>query len=260
MELKEIIPEASLETYDTEFKQILSEHSKDKDSSWLKTVSAFANNRGGYLYIGVKDKNQILYPLTQTLVDQQCLLFYREIEQRLSFPIKTEIKPYPIIVSNKTLYVIEIHVYPSLKKPIAIKSNGANLIYTHDFGRTRSASIDEITAMVLQSENISFDSQITKEIYDPNNFSHLRNRYSESNNGKILTEKALISIGFMNEQKELTKGALLFGNSYSSNLTKIVAVKWPGIDKGSDIYQAKEEFCGNLIDSIEFGKTFIDCK
>ena len=67
----------------------------------------------------------------------------------------------------------------------------------------------------------------------------------------------MISIGFINEEKKLSQGALLFADDCKSPLTRIMAVKWPGIDKGSSTYQDKEEFTGNLIDAIEFGKSFV---
>ncbi len=263
MKIEDIVPEATLENYDTEFKQILSDEAKEKGEakekalSWIRTISAFANCRGGFLYVGVQDSNHIIVPLTEELVNQQCLLFYRELEQRLSFPIKTEIKTFPIKSNGKKLFIISFHVFPSQRKPVAIKANGGNLIYTRDFGRTRSANIDEITNMVLQSENIYYDSKITNITYNPQNFTHLNKRYQEADDGKELAEKALISIGFINEEKKLSQGALLFADDCKSPLTRIMAVKWPGIDKGSSTYQDKEEFTGNLIDAIEFGKSFV---
>ncbi|MDD7213251.1 MAG: ATP-binding protein, partial [Candidatus Enterosoma sp.] len=60
MYIEELIPGLNIEDSSNEFKGIIEEGEDQKGSrkeiSWLKELCAFANTKGGTLYVGVHDK------------------------------------------------------------------------------------------------------------------------------------------------------------------------------------------------------------
>ena len=260
MNISDLVDGVLLEDDKTEWKRFLNDGSKEADLekkekaiSWIRTIAAFANGSGGDLYDGVENDGT-LSPLSRSMVDEQTKLLQAVCDARLSERIVPKVEP--IQVPGTDEFILRFHVYPSARKPVAVKSRGANLIYVRTFGETRSASVDEIASLVLQSENVSFDMAQTDVLYDPADFTKLRSRYLERQKAE-LTEKILYSAKFLDEGNRLRRGALLFADSCQDEGTRIVAVKWPGLDKGSMVYEAKESFCGDILSGIEFGKNFI---
>ena len=77
-------------------------------------------------------------------------------------------------------------------------------IYVRNYGNSVLASPEQIRDMVLLSDNNSFDQPFTDEKFNVSEFSKLFSLYQERT-GVELTEKALISIGFMDNERNLSK-------------------------------------------------------
>lgn len=75
--------------------------------------------------------------------------------------------------------------------------------------------------MVLLSDSNPFDSANTQIQYKKEDFSKFHALCAERT-GEELTEKALISIGFMNADGFLSKGAVFFKDDCTDERTKIV--------------------------------------
>ena len=72
-----------------------------------------------------------------------------------------------------------------------------------------------------------------------------------SSQGIQVTDKELISIGFMSDTLMLSRGALLFKDDCKDLRTKAVATAWPGFSKGSSVVNATEEYVGDLLTVIQ---------
>ncbi|MCF0238170.1 MAG: putative DNA binding domain-containing protein [Sphaerochaetaceae bacterium] len=224
--------------------------------SWLKTLVAFANTDGGSLIIGVEDKSHKIVSLDHETADRIVLMVHRQISSKIQPQLKYEIKAVECLNANPTRYILKIDVDKSLNLPVMLQEEGLIGIYVRDFGRTVMATSEQVRDLVLLSDNSSFDAPITDIVFDRDNFSSLLALYREKT-GNNLTEKALISIGFMNSERKLSKGALLFSDNNTDDRTKITAVLWPGLNKGSSVVLATEEYTGSILNSIRFAVDFI---
>lgn len=127
----------------TEFKETLS-------STFLKTVSAYANYDGGSIFFGVDDNGKAI---GVDDIDDICI----KIENR----INTTINPQPeySITSNNNDRTIELKVKPGNHKPYlynnkAYKRNDTSTIEVDDI---------ELRRLILVGEHMTYESQPTKD-------------------------------------------------------------------------------------------------
>lgn len=239
MKFEDMFPERLIGWDRLEFTSFLEwEEEKDIAESqkkhWLKTLVAFANTSGGHLYVGVNDKDHELKPLTSSLADQQIQLIRKTLRDRTSPQLKPDIKAIPISQDGETRYLIDVYIPVSGFLPVMAKDKGSYFVCIRIHGSMESAGPEEIRNLVYRSENTSFDILPTKEKFNPDQFQELFRCYKERNNGKELSEKALIAIHFMDSDGYLNKGASLFKDDNDSYLTALSVAKFPGIDSGSN--------------------------
>ena len=253
MFISDFVDEAYLENKKIEYKSIIEEgkngEGKSLEVGWLKTLVAFANTDGGTLFIGVEDKTHKVVALDQQLADKTVLMIHRQIRERIEPVIDYDISSILVKKSSEPRFVIKVDVKANKNLPVALHDNGLLGIYVRNFGRTDLANGEQIRDLVLMSDNTPFDSTLTSENYFSDDYSLLR-EFAKSK-GIEVTDKLLISKGFISETGKLTRGALLFKDSCDDLRTKIVMTVWPGISKGGDFINATEEYVGNLLGGIE---------
>ena len=256
MFIYELIPGLNIEDTRNEFKGIIeegvSESGKSKEISWLKTIAAFANTEGGHLFIGVENKTHKVVALDHNTADKTVLMIHRQIKQRLEPAVAYKINAVPC----GGRFVLEVVVEPSKVLPVTLHEGGLLGIYVRNFGNTVLATSEQIRDMILMSDSNPFDQPFTDVVFRREDFNDLFKVYKEKTDSE-LTEKALISIGFMDRRRMLSRGALLFKDNSSDERTKITATLWPGTTKGSSLILASEEFSGNILKSIVFATKFI---
>jgi len=208
------------------------------------------------MYVGVNDKAHIVEALDHGACDKIMLMARRLVSQKVQPKIKYEISAIPSPDSSPIRYVLKIEVEKSKALPVMLSENRLFGVYVRSCGSTVSASSEEIRDMVLLSDEVSFDDQLTDEQYDAAKYSD-PSRIYEERTGSPLTEKLLISMGFMSSGGKLSRDALLFEDGYSGMKTKITATSWPGTTKGSSVILASEEHSGNILSSIDFAMKFI---
>ncbi len=256
MYIEEIISNINLEDYTVEFKGIIEEGKSDnelkrKETSWLKTIVAFANTSGGNLYIGVDNKTHKILSLSHQEVDKIILMIQRLIKERIEPEINYEIKAISILNTLPTRYIIDLKVEKSSFPLVSLKENGINAIYLRKFGKNSIASPEEIVDLVSNSNYVSYDSRFSDEEFKKEDFSLLFTYYKDVNN-KELSIKELISIGFINSLNKLSYGGLLFKDNLNNDKTLVSCTWFKGYDKGENIFLANETYKSNLLD--EFNK------
>lgn len=261
MYLEELVPGINIEDKNNEFKRFLEEgksedSGKNKEIGWLKTIAAFANTEGGVLYVGVDNSTHKIISLSHDAADKLILMLRRQIKEKIDPQIKYEVNCIPVKEETETRYVVSVAVEKSKVLPVVLHDHGLMGIYVRSFGSTILASSESIRDMILMSESIPFDKDNTDITFQKSEFTKLFSIYKEMT-GEELTEKALISIGFVDSKGFLKRGSLLFSDNYSGERTKIVCTKWPETDKGSKIILAQEEFSSNIFDSIAKAMDFI---
>ena len=253
MLIEELIPDVNLETLETEFKGIIEEGSastgKPKEIGWLKTIAAFANSRGGKMYIGVDNKSHKVLALEHTLADKTVMMIHRQIRNRIEPSIDYEITSVSCPETHPIRYVLCVEVRPGKNLPVVIHEEGLLGIYIRIFGETVLATPEQVRELILLSENTPFDRTFTSVLFHREDFT----RFFQflSSRGIQVTDKELISIGFMSDTLMLSRGALLFKDDCKDLRTKAVATAWPGFSKGSSVVNATEEYVGDLLTVIQ---------
>lgn len=255
MLLEEMLPGVNLENSTTEFKGVIREGDRD-ELRWLRTLAAFANTQGGKLYVGVEDKTHKVVALDHRAADKVSLMVHRQVAEKVDPGLDYSIKEYPLPGSKPTRYVLCVEVRRSKSLPVTVRADGMLGIYIRRFGRTESASAEQLRELVLQSDSIPFDQPLTNEEFRREDFGRLLSLHKERT-GEELTDKELLSLGFMSAEGRLSKGALLFADVCEDERTRMVLTHWPGDTKGSDTVLASQSYVGNLLEAIELAQTFV---
>ncbi len=234
----------SFETITHENKQILNEG--EKSFTWLKTVCAFANTKGGTISIGVTDDLKVI-GLTKELIDKQVQLFLKECKEHL--------EPMPIfhfdyIKTERETYVLNITIERSTQLPVTLVFHNIPSIYIRDKGRNTPANWQQIQALVLSSSTEKFDIASTSISFDINNFSYLEKKYYQATNKKI-TVKLLTSLNAIDQNLKVKRGLYLFSDNFLGDETLIKVTKWSGLDKGENTYQQLYESKCNILQCID---------
>ena len=254
MFLEEIYDVDILENSTYEIKQKLN---RDDVLGWLKTVAGFANVIGGDLFVGVEDRTNKLIGFERKEADVERNYINNTINQHLLPRPDTKISFLKYNVRDKELYIIKIHVDESNIKPVILKYHEMPMIFMRRDGYTNGATTEEIVEMSKHSIKIEYDQLISNEKYCAENFTKLFTKY-EKENGISLTEKALASLGFYDNDNMLKNGVLLFKDDYSKGKTTMHCSVFSGFDKGSNRIVSINKIDTNILDSIEYACDFVE--
>lgn len=261
MKLNELLPEIDNEDYTTEFKARLltgtDKQKNDNELKWLKEFVAFSNTQGGTIFVGVNDKTHEIEPLNHTEIDETAKLIYQKVEERIEPDISFHIKEIRLGNNNPDQYILRIDIKKNKETPVYVHVNGIPACYIRQFGRAKIASPEQIAQLVVQSTRIAYDTVLTEEIYHSEQYQILNKKYAETNHGKPLDKKTLLSFGFLNDNNQLYKGALLFKDNCKDLITLAKCSVYPGFDKGGNIVTATESYQGCLITVIDQVMQFI---
>jgi len=242
-----------LENKQNEFKSRLS---RENTISWLKTICGFANNSGGYFYLGVEDKTGKLIGFDYEDLDKEKIFLFNTVEQHFDITpsINTSILKYKI--RDKDKYILKVEIKESNIKPIYLKYKGMPMTFMRRDGFTNEATIEEIIYMAKNSASYEYDKQITKFDFKESDFTKL-NKFYHDRTSKDLTTKQLASINFFDENNKLFNGSLFFKDDYNLTQTKIVCSYYKGLTRGDNEIISSNEICSNLIDEFNFIWEFI---
>lgn len=255
MFLEELIEEIQLENDRLECKGRLN---RDDIVSWLKTIAGFANANGGDFYIGVEDKTNKLIGFDRTEADNERNYFNNQVNEHLVPRPQMKLSFIRYEIKGKERFVIEVRILESVIKPVILKYKNIPSIFMRRDGFTNGATYEEIIEMGVKSRNTQYDILTSDVRYEAENFKVLREFYSSHNNGKELTEKALQSLGFYDEDGMLANGAVLFGDNYSGRKTEVQCSVFSGFNRGSERIVTINRFSGNILLSINYVMEFVD--
>lgn len=254
MLLDDIAKVSEVESINMECKSRLN---RENTEGWLKTIAGFSNAEGGSFFVGVEEKSNKLIGFTRQEADSERNFFNNQVNEHV-FPRPTfriSFLRYEIRKSER--FVIRVDVSESPVKPVVLKFQNVPSIYMRRDGFTNGATYDEIIAMSIKSRNVQFDVLDSTETYERAKFSKLFKFFSERNQGAVLSDKALQSMGFFDKEKILKNGAVLFSDNYDGANTKVQCSVFSGFDKGSERIVTINRFAGNLTDSISFMLEFV---
>ena len=194
MDLRKYIGEAT--EYD---KKAMLEEKKPK--SWCKSVSAFANGKGGVLVFGIADDDQIV-GITEP----------ERVAEKISETIKAKLDPIPDttlrfeVVDGKTLIFLEVAA--GSQTPYYYVSDGTRIAFVRIGNESNPAENVKLRELVLRGSNYTYDSLISKFELSDYAFSKLRAAYKKST-GNSFVDSDFESLGYKFGIKEAVAVSLM---------------------------------------------------
>lgn len=252
MTLFDLIPDIRYKHFDFECFPRLSQADA---FDWLKTVDAFANSKGGYLYLGVENGSFKLDGYTQDEVDQEKKAFLKAINLYVDPIPFCEINPLSYTEEKETKAILIIHVFASAYRPFVLRYPNITAIYLRHGEHNEQATREELIRMLKSSEDY-YDETPTDEKYERNDFTQLQ-IFAKEHSGHELSDKDLASLPFYDSNGYLKKGSLLFADSYHGEKTRITLAAYPNLNKGGDRALANETYEVNLLESYRLMHEFV---
>lgn len=244
MDLSKYIGETSF--YDK--KEMLEEK---KPKSWLKSVSAFANSKGGKLFFGISDSDNLI-GLKNSKKDAEII----------SETIKTKLDPIPQIeleiLNEDDKDFIVLTIFEGNETPYYVIDGGSRIAYTRIGNESVVASSVQLTNLVLKGMNKTFDTISTSITKDRASFSKLKSVYYQRT-GNDLTDSDLLSFGLVDSNNYLTNAGALLADESLVYQSRIFSTRWNGLDKANGRLEALDdkEFEGGLLYLLQSGEDFI---
>lgn len=145
---------------------------KNKPKSWLKSVSAFANGRGGSLIFGVTEDNRVIG------IDD-----YQGDSEFISETIKTKMDCVPEfemeIKEIEGNVILRLDVYQGNNPPYFVVDSGSRTAYKRVGNQSVPAERIDIFNMSLKGNHISYDSLDSDKKIDNVTFRKLSIEYKE---------------------------------------------------------------------------------
>ncbi len=254
MYLEEIVEDIQLESDKFECKSRLN---RDDIVSWLKTIAGFSNACGGDFYIGVEDKTNKLVGFDRREADNERNCFNNQVNEHLVPRPQMNISFVRYEIKGKERFIIRVRILESVIKPVILKYKNIPSIFMRRDGFTNGATYEEIIEMSVKSKNTQYDILTSDVKYDAAKYTMLRDFYSENNNGKVLSEKALQLMGFYDKNGFLANGAVLFADDYQEKKTQVQCSVFSGFHKGSERIVTINRFHGNIISTINYMMEFV---
>ena len=244
MNLKDYLGETNL--YDKKEKLEIK-----KSKSWLKSVSSFANGRGGKLLFGVKEDNTILG-----------LKDYQVTSENISEIIKIKMDPNPEFdmeikeIDGKVILILSI--FAGKNTPYFVVDGGSRTAYKRIGNQSVPANRIDLFNLSLKGEHISYDSLESKKKLEDVTFKELSIEY-KNRTEKEFEDKDLKSFGLVNDEGNLTIAGALFADDYQVYQSRVFCTRWNGLTKANGRIDALDdaEFEGNIIYLLKASLDFV---
>lgn len=238
------------ETSNIDFKEMLEEK---KPKSWLKSVSAFANSKGGIILFGVEDKTHKLIGLNNI----------NKIAEKITELINTKITPLPRYEINTfeddNKDFLELKIGDGPATPYYVVLDGRKEAYIRSGNQSTLAPEHILNNLILKGKNLTFDALPTEYNVEDLSFTLLSATIKEKTSKKFNENKDFLSLGLANKEGNLTNAGVLLSDQGALKQSKIVCTKWKGLNKGiiSEDAIDDKEYTGSIISLLENADLFI---
>ena len=175
---------------------------REINSNICKEIIAFANTKGGTIYIGYDDDGNLVgLKNAKEELDKLSNLISDNIAPNLTFNVSME------IIEELGLDTIIVKVLKGTNRPYYLKSKGITPegVYIRLGATNRMATRDEIVKMIMEDSNVKFEDNISKE--QNLSFNYLERIFKEKN--IILNKVKMKNMGFLNEKDLYTNLAYI---------------------------------------------------
>ena len=244
MELEDYIGEAT--AYD---KKLMLER-KDP-TSWLKSVSAFANTQGGTLLFGVANDGSLV-GLADAPGDAEFI----------SEAVKTQMDPAPEIdlsihEEDGRRFVV-VAVKAGSETPYYTFVKGHRDAYVRIGNESVKADATQLKRLVLKGAGRSWDSLPTRFVRTNYSFEMLRAAYFAKTKTP-LADDDFESFGLADAAGNLTNAGALLADDALVRHSRVFCTRWRGLTKANGVMEAIDdhEYSGGLISLLKAAKRFV---
>ena len=228
----------------------------EKPKSWLKSVVAFANTKGGHILFGVtnNDHNPIGLDDAQSTASKISELLTSRVEP----PVRYTLTPFNSKIEGRLCIDLEVANGPHY--PYYYVHEKTREIYVRRGDRSEIATVVEQNNLILKGMNKTYDSLPSSYDLSDVSFTLLAATFKKETGDDFVLAKDLVSMGFVTEEGKVTNAGLLLCDQGYLKQSKVVCTRWKGTEKGSVEGDAldDEEFTGvSLITLLSNVEAFI---
>lgn len=224
-----------------------------KPKSWLKSVSAFANGKGGMLIFGIDDDDNVV-GLEDAKKDSEII----------SEQIKVRMNPIPAFnlrierVEGDCALVI-LDVYAGEQTPYYYDADGVLQAFIRIGNQSVLANPVQLKELILKGSLTSFDNLKSQYNFGDMSFTKLRAVYKQRT-GLSFDDSDYESFGLIDEEGNLTNAGALLADECPIRYSRLFCTRWNGLDKAPGIIDATDdkEYSGGLINLLLAGIEFVE--
>lgn len=213
-----------------------------KPKSWLKSVSAFANTRGGHILFGVTNDTHeaVGFHDAQAVASRIAEL----IAGRISPTPRYEISTFPN--EENTDLCIDLVIQNGPSYPYYYVHDRVREAYVRHADRSELASDFELNDLILKGLNKTFDSMPSSLRLSDVSFTLFSATYKKETLDELSYPRDLVSMHLLTEDDQVTNAGLLLCDQGYLSQSKIICTRWKGREKGS--------IDGDALDDQEFSE------
>ena len=222
-----------------------------KPKSWCKSISAFANGKGGKLIFGISNDNRIV-GLINPIQDAEII----------SEQIKVNLDPNPDYsfsfeqIDDKVLIILE--VYAGEETPYYYIGNKERTAFVRRGNQSVNADRIALNKLVMKGRKTSYDSLVSNENFDDLSFTQLKAAFYQAT-GTSMTDEDFESFGIINHEGSLTNAGALLADDSPVRHSRLFCTRWNGLTMASGLVDAIDdaEYSDGLVQLLKNGVRFI---
>ena len=240
----------NVESTNIDYKEFLE---KDRPKSWLKTVSALANTKGGNILYGIRDEDREPVGIENIA----------EVSSKVSELINSKILPIPRYELNpfedNGKEFLAVNVGDGPETPYYYNSDGRKTAYIRSGDQSLEAPEHILKALILKGQNKTFDGIASEYKVNDVSFTLLDATLKKESDLIVNKDRDYLSFNLVNSDGYVTNAGLLLSDQGFLKQSRIFCTKWKGIVKGSVEGDAEDdkEYNGSIISLLSNAETFI---
>ena len=191
------------ELTDCDFKEMLE---IKKPKSWLKSVSAFANERGGVLIFGMAD-DKTMVGLADIKSDID--IIRKQIKEKITPLPAVDFRAYR---SDEGKDILFVEIMAGNETPYFYSADGSLIAYIRIGSDSQPALPNRLRELVMKGKNLSFDALPTDYKVDDLSFTIFDAAFKKEVK-QILTKNDYISFGLCKPDGILTYAGVMFSDA-----------------------------------------------
>ncbi|WP_443868305.1 ATP-binding protein [Megasphaera sp.] len=228
----------------------------EKPKSWLKSVSAFANTKGGHVLFGVTDKTHEAIGLDD--VQKAASKIAEIISVRISPKVNYTIDTFPGTREGK--FCLDLSIFPGPHYPYYYVHEQTRECYVRRGDRSEPATTLEINTLILKGMNQTYDALPTSYKLDDISFTLLGATFKQETGESFNLPQDAVSLGLTTPSGEVTNAGLLLCDQGVLRHSRVVCTHWKGKEEGAidgDALDNQEFFGTSLIMLLSNTEAFI---